>query len=140
MQIIFYKGRGTLFDMLIRWITKGPYSHVELVFSDGMMCSSSVRDGGVRFMKADLNPENWTTIQVNATLEEEAVIRRFCEEQVGLDYDILGVLGFVTSFCAEDKQRWFCSELTLTALQEIGLYWWTTPCRVTPNALFNLLL
>ena len=47
VQLALYKGRGTLFNALIRWWTRSPYSHCELVIN-GTCYSSSIRDGGVR--------------------------------------------------------------------------------------------
>lgn len=48
MLLIAYKGKTRFFDRLIQWWTKSPYSHCELVLSDGKCYSSSILDGGVR--------------------------------------------------------------------------------------------
>ena len=44
----FYKAKyGDWVDKIVSWHTKSPYSHCELVFSNGEFLSSSKRDGGV---------------------------------------------------------------------------------------------
>lgn len=53
-----YKGKGKIGNALIRWWTKRPYSHCELVV-DGVCYSSSLMDGGVRAKTIVLKPEHW---------------------------------------------------------------------------------
>ena len=76
MKLACYKGKrgGTagFFDAAVRWWTRGPYSHVELVFSDGMSASSSMRDGGVRFKEIEYHPDRWDFIELN--VDEEYVL------------------------------------------------------------------
>ena len=68
MQVAFYKGTRSglsgLFNRLVRWWTRGPYSHCEVVFTDepskdgGVLCGSSSKlDGGVRLKFVVLDPE-----------------------------------------------------------------------------------
>ena len=50
MKIALYKGtlpgwRGWI-SRLVRFADRGPYSHCEVVFSDGMCASASWLDGG----------------------------------------------------------------------------------------------
>ena len=91
MKVALYKGKrggfAGVFDAAVRWWTRGAYSHVELVFSDGMAASSSTRDGGVRFKRIDFKPEHWDFIELKVDeeqlrasilerLEQEADLRR----------------------------------------------------------------
>ena len=91
MKVALYKGKrggfAGAFDAAVRWWTRGAYSHVELVFSDGMAASSSTRDGGVRFKRIDFKPDQWDFVELKvdeeqlrasilARLEQEADLRR----------------------------------------------------------------
>jgi hypothetical protein len=73
MKVALYKGKrggfAGAFDASVRWWTRGPYSHVELVFSDGMSASASARDGGVRFKRIDFKPEHWDFIDLSVDEE-----------------------------------------------------------------------
>ncbi|MFT3758441.1 hypothetical protein [Thauera sp.] len=63
MKLALYKGRGNLGNALIRWWTKSPYSHCELVIGE-IWYSSSVRDGGVRAKRLEPNPAHWDYIEL----------------------------------------------------------------------------
>ena len=55
MQIAFYKAKfGNFTDKIVSAFTFSPYSHCEMVFSDGICASASLRDGGVRFKYINL--------------------------------------------------------------------------------------
>ena len=55
MKAAFYKatrpGWQGIYSRAVRWIDRGPYSHAELVFSDGLSASASYIDGGVRLKR-----------------------------------------------------------------------------------------
>ena len=36
IKVAFYKGSGDLFNKFVRWWTKSPYSHAELILPDGI--------------------------------------------------------------------------------------------------------
>lgn len=77
VYMAFYRGRAERFfslarlsDWLTRQVTRGPYSHCELVerLPDGLfICySSSVRDKGVRSKRMPLPIEKWDLLPINA--------------------------------------------------------------------------
>jgi hypothetical protein len=118
MFLAFYKARGTWFDRLIRFVTRSPYSHVEVAITqqpDGRwLCgSSSVRDGGVRLKAIALSAENWDLRFVGG---DANAVRAWFEARAGERYDWLGVLRFVLPFVGQSSRRWFCSEACLAAL------------------------
>ena len=91
MKVAFYKGKrggfAGAFDATVRWWTRGAYSHVELIFSDGMSASASARDGGVRFKRIEFKPEHWDFVDLKVdekqlralilkSLEQEDELRR----------------------------------------------------------------
>ena len=68
MKAAFYKetrpGLPGIYNRLVRWWTKSPYSHVELVVSTGRAWSSSFEDGGVRSKLIDLDPAKWDLVDL----------------------------------------------------------------------------
>lgn len=70
VQLALYKGEGQIGNAMIRWWTRSPYSHCELVV-DGYCYSSSVMDKGVRRKRVgpgvdeiSLSPDNWDIIDL----------------------------------------------------------------------------
>ena len=138
MQIWFYKAEyGDWCDKFISWGTGGPYSHVELVFSDGECFTSSPRDGGVRFKTIPLS-DKWTVIDIG-NKEKEAAVKECCRKQLGKKYDWLGAFGCgigLSWLTSEDK--WFCSEIVGFILNNMQLK--QLPTMPTPNAMYQELL
>ncbi|MBA4009087.1 MAG: hypothetical protein C0486_09955 [Erythrobacter sp.] len=130
MRLAFYKGRRSgfagLFDTAVRWWTRGPYSHVELVFPDGIAASSSNRDGGVRFKRIDFAADRWDFVEIGG---DEAAAEAWFDAHYGAGYDYLGLFGFVWRPEAGDNRRWFCSEAIAAALG------YRDPWRFCPNTL-----
>ena len=127
MKLAFYKGREDLYDRLISWWTRGPYSHVELVIDDNYCMSSSPKDGGIRFKHIDLRPDHWDLVELEGY--DPAYAYNWFKEHEGRKYDILGILGFVWGPAREDRNRYFCSEAVAAALKM------KDPWRFDPNAL-----
>lgn len=136
MNLLFYIAKnGNFSDWLISTWTQGPFSHVELQFSDGICFSASKRDGGTRFKKIDVIPEHWAKINVNCN---ENKIRDWCQNQLGCKYDLLGVLGLALHIKYKNKKQWFCSELVGEALRVGGLIKLNKP--LSPNGLWKVLV
>lgn len=132
-RIAFYKGTrpgiAGIYNRGVRLWTRGPYSHVELIFSDGIAASASFADGGVRFKSIEFDPTHWDIIDLPA--EWEASARAYFEAHEGEKYDLLGNLHFVIGAVADSRDRKFCSEAVAGAL-DLG-----DPWRYEPNALFS---
>jgi len=131
LRAAFYKGTHAglpgVYNRLVRWWTRSPYSHVELIFADGQAASSSAMDGGVRFKAIDFDPALWDFVDVHPSLAPAA--RTWFETHVGQAYDLLGNLHFVVSAVGDDKRKWFCSESVAAAL---GM---PDPARFDPGTL-----
>lgn len=125
-------GLAGIYNRLVRWWTRSPYSHCELIFSDDIAASSSYMDGGVRFKKIDFNLDNWDFIDLPVWLEQSA--RDWFTEHEGDDYDVLGNIYFIVSLVQDDKDAWFCSEAMSKALGIID------PWRYSPALLWSLLI
>lgn len=135
MQAAFYKGTrpgiAGIYNRLVRWWTKSPYSHVELVLSSGRAWSASFDDGGVRFKKIDFDSAKWDLVELPGHLEQSA--EAWFDAHIGAGYDLLGNLQFVLSPVPHSEQRWFCSEAVAAAL---GL---PDPWRFAPGTLASAL-
>lgn len=103
MKLAFYKDKGDMFDTLVRWWTRpkffkfwesARYSHVEVVFSDGLCFSASPRDKGVRFKSIDLTDGKWDVLELKVPQEGEALARLWSKGQAGKEYDWFGILFF----------------------------------------------
>jgi hypothetical protein len=138
VQIAFYKGRVRLFNRLVAWWTRGPYSHCELIASytaDGTaVCwSASIADGGVRRKEIKLDPDHWDLLDVPAGNGALGGALAWFGNNAGSAYDVAGLLGFVWRASADNKLRWFCSEAVAAALG-FGQAW-----RFSPNDLYAVL-
>jgi hypothetical protein len=134
MQFAFYKGKGTLFDRLIRWWQRGPYSHVEALLVDNgagvFECASSLPGDGVRIASVKLVDGDWDFVDFPA---DTMAVRSWFEAHAGARYDWLGIFGFVLRPFGGEPKRYFCSEAIATALDI------DEPFRFDPNALFDCL-
>jgi hypothetical protein len=117
-QAAFYRGTHAglpgVYNRLVRWWTRSPYSHAELIFSTGRAASSSAMDGGIRIKLIDFTADKWDFVDLPASLEEGA--RAWFDLHRGEKYDLLGNAHFVLSPLGDDRQRWFCSEAIAAAL------------------------
>lgn len=135
MKIAFYKGtpkgwRG-LYSRGVRIVTKGHYSHCEVIFKDGVSASSSIAHGGVRFALVTYNDAEWDFVEVPDALEADA--RHWFFKHQGDKYDFLGNIHFVIPVVGDEKKKWCCSEAVGEAL---GL---RDAWRFNPNSLYAVL-
>jgi hypothetical protein len=120
----FYKGTHAgmpgVYNRLVRWWTRSPYSHVELIFFDGgpggdsQAASSSYMDGGVRFKWFTFDPVLWDFVDLPDALILPALA--WFDAYEGAAYDLLGNVHFVLSAVGDDRRKWFCSEAVAAAL------------------------
>lgn len=139
MKIAFYRawaGGGSTMDKLVSLWTRSPYSHCELIFSDGTSFSSSSRDGGVRFKQVKYVSGRWDVMLFETEYEVE--MRQWCDSQLGKKYDYLGILSHVIMLpFIQDNSRWYCSEICSAALQIGNFYCGKT--TISPGCLFDIL-
>jgi len=126
MQAAFYKatrpGLPGIYNRLVRAFEGGPYSHCEIVFSDGDSASSSFMDRGVRFTGPgykhggiNFASGNWDVYPLPPELENAA--RAWFESHDGKAYDLRGNVRFIWPWGNRDsRDKWFCSEAILAAL------------------------
>jgi len=139
IYIAFYKGHGGNFwqrcqDRLIRFFTRGKYSHCEIAVTHTVKQSvyecftASPRSGGVRYKEMPLPSEKWDLI----TLEANRSVVDFYYAHQGKKYDWLGVLGFVLR-TRQKPNRYFCSEYVAEFLG------FPQAWRFSPNDLYAIL-
>ena len=134
MKLAFYKstrpGFAGIYNRLVRWWDNGPYSHCELIFSDGLSGSSSFMDGGVRLKKIDYDSEKWDFVEIDI---DEVKARTWFENHQGCEYDIAGNIRFLIDFLPDAQDKFFCSE---SIAESLG---YKDSWRYSPNILFSTL-
>lgn len=142
LTIAFFKPTGIIGN-LIKWQTRGKYSHVGLTFSfdpyDAINIES--KEGkGVRRIESKAYSLNADLYRVSGiTPEQVERVYNFAFDQVGKKYDWSSVFRFVSRRQASRRSSgvWFCSELVFAALAEAGirLFINTEPWEVSPGML-----
>ena len=111
ISIVFYKGRGTLGEKLIRLWTRSPYAHCEFHRSDGLYHSNDRFKFISRAQALQIDPNDWESC--NITLPH-TIVERIEKRQMkknGTAYDWLGILfSHVFRLGKHDQKRWFCSK------------------------------
>lgn len=108
MKIAFYKARyGTWADKTIAVTTLSKYSHCEIVFSDGMCASSSIRDGGIRFKRINLS-DHWDVYDLESYYDEDAVKYWFSLHQDNT-YDYVGAIASAFGINLSSENKKYCS-------------------------------
>ena len=112
-------GLPGLFNRAVRMIEHGPYSHAEIVFSDGVCGSCSFMDGGMRLKAIELDPAKWDFIHLPPDREEacrQYFMQRACRAQGGVAapedqvmYDVRGNLRFLLPWERASRSRRFCN-------------------------------
>ena len=103
------------------------------------MFSASQYENRCRYRKHSYTGKAWKRVPLETvSVAEEKIIREFCDKQEGKKYDYLGVAGFVFGNNDNDK-KWFCSEISTKALQQVGLFSTVEASKVSPNSLATLL-
>lgn len=122
MKIALYIGNHSKDDLLarlgwfaIRLFQEGKYAsvtHVEAILEEHdngevTIASSSVREGGVRTKRCNLNPDNW--IIINTSWDVERAKQWFIDHD-GEPYDYRGALASALPIQWSQNGRWFCNQ------------------------------
>lgn len=130
-RIAFYKAKyGDVFDKIVSAATASPYSHCELIFSDGMCASSSPRDDGVRFANINFG-EHWDIFDLDPNLSENDARWWFAFHD-GEAYDFAGAIGSAFGLPVYSKKKKFCSLACASALE-------LNKINLTPGGLYKKL-
>lgn len=107
-------GLTGLFSIGCKFWLGGPYTHTELVFSDGWAGTSRGTEGGVVLHKIDYPASDWDIIEIDG---DEAYARKWFEDHAGSKFDYFGLLGFIWRPGEGQQTRWFCSESVAESLR-----------------------
>lgn len=105
----------------IQWYTKSEYFHVEVII-DNKWISSGPSYGGVYIHDLEpLDEYTYEYIEIDIDGRKSRNVMRFIERQIGTKYDWAGiVLSQFFHTNADDKNKWFCSELVAEILKLYG--------------------
>jgi len=147
IKVAFYKGGGDLFNKIVRWWTKSPYSHVELILPDGV---TWIRIGPFAssklcaITKEKWDPKNWDFITLTVTEQQLSTIKEFFERTKGCKYDWWGmILSHLMPFKIKQRGRWYCSEWIAHALRVSRVIDWRVAriferAKISPATLYDI--
>jgi hypothetical protein len=155
IQIAFYKGGAGWIHKTIRWWTKSPHSHAELILPDGktwVSISPFLTSRVAPRIKYQVDvPEDWDflTFELNwrQPVQEYQLdqLYKFIDMTQGSKYDWVGMI--MSHFCPyliKRRDRWYCSEWIAHALVNSRIIMWDdlklydTP-DLSPGKLYTLL-
>ena len=121
VEIAFYKSDKTLLDKGIRFFSKSPYSHCEIVFNREFAISASGRDGGTRIKKADQmnfdDGNKWDFYKIDLNLDIDKIYD-FDRVYKG-KYDFVSiVLYHMLRIPINIKNKYICSEYCFMIINE----------------------
>ena len=99
LHVAFYRGSGGWKNKIIRWWTKSPYSHVELVLPDNetwISISPLLTSKVAMRTRKEWDPKQWELVKLDITEQQLLVILEFYESTKGCSYDWVGM--FLSQF------------------------------------------
>jgi hypothetical protein len=141
MKLVFYYGPGNLVTKIIRLVTLGPYSHVELQFTDGCRFFSSghgLHVGTHMICDRKVYDHYWDSILIPATQEQEKAAERFIFYLIGIPFDWRGLIGFLLPLFDRRRKARYCSSIVLEVLQESLHMFPGIGLKISPNGLYRL--
>ncbi len=157
IKIAFFKGdKKSWMHRFIRWYTKSPYSHAELIMPDGEtwvgispFLTSHV-DERIR-KTSDINHEHWDYLTFSLSWREPVKnyqldqLRKFISKTMGSRYDWIGmILSHLSPYVIKKRDKWYCSEWIAHAMVNSRVVMWDdlhlydTP-DMSPGRLYNTL-
>lgn len=115
MKVLLFHGRGLL-SALIRWQTRGLYSHAAFYDESTDTVYEAWQGKGVRARKGIAPGPGVHMFEMEGLIATQAQrIREFCETHVAAKtgYSYIGVLRFVTRRKVDEPDRVFCSEFII---------------------------
>lgn len=134
-MILLFHGRGAI-SALIRWQTRGNYSHAALMDASDGSIIEAWQGAGVRRRRL----EDWSGVDAfnvqGMTPEMWAEACAWAASHIGDRYDYRSVFRFMTRKDCSPDDVWFCSEIVFAALEHVGIRLLRTDAwRVSPEML-----
>ena len=92
LSLIFYTGKGTVADKLIRFWTKSQISHSEIETVDGYYCSNDPKTRVLRLAKITPVDTDWERCEIILPIEVAVRLRMYQGEKCGSRYDWEGII------------------------------------------------
>lgn len=142
MKIVLFKSKGII-GTLIRWQSRGQFSHAALLAETGEVFESREFIGVRKLPSLRDAIQKGDVVEVfdipSMTYAQKMHVIRFCESHLGKKYDYVSVLRFVSrrKESRASRSKWFCSELVFDALKDAGvlLFAETHGWEVSPDLL-----
>jgi hypothetical protein len=142
MKLMFYRGPGNIVTKIIRAYTRGPYSHVELQFTNGTRFFTSghgVFQGAHMVRDHRMYGPLWDAILIPTTQEQEDAAQRFAFALIGIPFDLRGLFRFLVPGRSRRKGK-YCSAVILDVLQKSLRMFLEVKSKISPNGLHRLFL
>lgn len=141
------KGHTGIYDTIIRWFTRSPYTHAEFCWPlenprPPQYLGAQPSDG-VQVRPFDyLGSQPYDTFAVDLTPDQADVLRKVALSQVGKPYDFRAIFGMVFQWLDRKGRRpnaFFCSEQVFYDFAKVGKRLLNVPIRqsdrITPRDL-----
>lgn len=143
LYLCFQKNWPSMFARAVRLWTWNDHNHVELRIADDTgyrHYNADIKLGVISYMGTELHPHFWDVVRVPDVTETQIErLRGWLAGEMGSPYDWTGIL--LTQFLPfgrQSKTKWFCSELCVAALQQLGMLTREKAWRVSPGGLWKL--
>jgi hypothetical protein len=143
IKLLFYSGPGDRVTRIIRKVTAGPYSHVEMQFTDGCRFFSSghgAHTGCHMICDRKVYDSDWDMVLLPATWDQEKAAENYAFHLIGLPFDFQGMAGFLLPFAVRRRKPRYCSSLVLDVLQQSLRMFPGERLRISPNGLHRLFM
>lgn len=128
---------GILGRLIDTFSGRGGFAHAELLWDSDISYTAQPM-GGTNYARHNHLNCDWVVYELPEVCDD-GTIRRWCDSELGCRYNFGGVMHFVLPFMAQNPKKWFCSEIVVAALQQVGLFPNEVAWRVSPNRLKKLL-
>lgn len=122
--IAFYRGTSFI-SRAIKWFTWGNFSHVSYIFDDDRVIEAWHKGGVVERQSFHESHKPGTRVErykvKDMTHVQEVEFIDKLRKEVGKKYDFRGIVGFIRRADTHDFLKWFCSELIMQKLKDVGI-------------------
>lgn len=155
IKVAFFKGdKKSWMHRFIRWYTKSPYSHAELIMPDDVTwvgISPFLTSKVDERTKVEVDIEEWDYLTFDLSWREPVrnyqvgQLKSFIAKTMGSSYDWTGmILSNLSPYLIKKRDKWYCSEWIAHALVNSRVVMWDdlhlydTP-DMSPGRLYNML-
>jgi hypothetical protein len=138
-HLAFRRRGGVLYSYLIRILTLSPYSHVDLIFSDGATFTAEGHFRRVMLYHKAHDPEHWDVFPLLLTEGQERRARKLAESLKDEPFGMLEMYSFLLPFLPWRKNYWICSSAIMYVLQRGARVFRGGSHKISPKGVFKLL-